>query len=65
MSRPDMNRPIELADGLMDQLYEETDNVADLVGCLALAVRRIQGYSDYIRLSTDQQMKDIRTKEES
>lgn len=64
MSRPDMNRPIELADGLIDQLYKETDNVADFVGCLALAVRRIQGYSDYVRLSTNQQMKGLRTKEE-
>jgi len=64
MSILDMNRPIELADGLIEQLYRETDNVADLVGCLALAVRRIQGYGDYIRLSTDQQMKDLKTKEE-
>ena len=64
MSRADINRPIELADELIDQLYRETDNVADLVGCLALAVRRIQGYSDYIRLSTGQQMKDLRTKED-
>ena len=64
MSRPDMNRPIELADGLIEKLYKETNNVADLVGCLALAVRRIQGYSDYVRLSTDQHMRDLRTKED-
>ena len=64
MSRFDMNRPLELADELIDKLYAETDNVADFVGCLALAVRRIQGYSDYIRLSTDQRMKCLRTKED-
>lgn len=62
MSRLDMNRPLELADELIDRLREETDNVADLVGCLALAARRIQGYSDYVCLSTDQQMKGLRTK---
>lgn len=64
MSRLDMNRPIELADELIDQLSDETDNAADFLGGIALAVRRLQGYNDYILLAMNQTLRRVKTKED-
>lgn len=63
MSRPDINRPIELADELIDQLAEETDNAADLLGGIALAVRRLQGYQEYVLLTFNPMLMSYKTKE--
>ena len=64
MSRLDMNRPLELADELINQLSEETDNAADLLGGIALSVRRLQGYNDYILLTMNQSLRRVKTKED-
>ena len=64
MSRLDMNRPLELADELIVKLSEETDNAADLLGGIALAIRRLQGYNDYILLTMNQSLRMVKTKED-
>ena len=64
MSRLDMNRPLELADELINQLSEETDNAADLLGGIALAIRWLQGYNDYILLTMNQSLRRVKTKED-
>lgn len=46
-----MNRAIELADGLIARLTEENDNAADVLAGIAVAVRRMQGYSDHLILT--------------
>lgn len=64
MSRLDMNRPIELADELINQLREETDNQADFLGGIALAIRRMQGYQDYVLLAFNPMLISYKTKED-
>ena len=64
MDRLDMNRPLELADELIDQLAEETDTAADLLGGIALAIRRLQGYNDYVLLTINQSLRGVKTKED-
>jgi len=62
MSRLDINRPLELADELIDQLMEETDNQADLLGGISLAIRRMQGYQDYVLLAFNPKLRDMPTR---
>lgn len=64
MSRLDMNRPFELADELIDQLSEETDNAADLLGGIALAIRRMQGYQEYVLLASNPTLRSYKTKDD-
>lgn len=64
MSRLDMNRPLELADELIDQLRQETDNQADFLGGIALAIRRMQGYQDYVLLAFNPMLRSCKTKED-
>ena len=65
MSRLDINRPLELADELINKLREETDNQADLLGGIALAIRRMQGYQDYVLVALNPTLRSYKTKEES
>ena len=51
MSQIDMNRCDELADELVEQLYGEADNVAELLSSVAVIIRRLQSYNDYLLLS--------------
>jgi hypothetical protein len=60
----DINRPLELADELIGRLTEETDNQADLLGGIALAIRRMQGYQDYVLLTFNPTLRRYKTKEE-
>jgi len=64
MDRLDMNRPLELADELIDRLREETDNQADFLGGISLAIRRMQGYQDYVLLAFNPTLRSYKTKEE-
>ena len=64
MSKLDMNRPLELADELIDRLSEETDTAADLLGGIALAIRRLQGYNDYVLLTMNQSLRRVKTRED-
>ena len=59
--RSEINRAIDLADELIDQLGNETDNVADFLAGIALAIRRLQGYNDYLLLSLNQSLRKMRT----
>ena len=51
MSQIDMSRGIELADELVDRLYEESDNAAELLSNIAVAIRILQSYNDCMLLS--------------
>lgn len=64
VSMIDMNRPLELADELIYQLSEETDNAADLLGGIALAIRWMQGYQEYVLLACNPMLRSYKTKEE-
>ena len=64
LKKLDMERPIELADELITKLSEETDNAADLLGGIALAIRWLQGYNDYILLTMNQSLRRVKTKED-
>lgn len=57
----DMNRAIELADEMISQLGDETDNVADFLAEIALAIRWLQGYNDYLLLSLNPSLRKMRT----
>lgn len=59
--RSEINRAIDLADELIDQLGNETDNVADFLAGIALAIRRLQGYNDYLLLSLNPSLRKMRT----
>lgn len=61
MRADDMNRAIRLADDLMDELRDGTDNVAEMLAGIAIAIRRLQGYNDYLLLSFDPTLRDIPT----
>ena len=64
MSILDMNRPLELADELINHLADETDNMAEFLAGLAIAVRRIQGYQDYAFLALNPMLKELKMAEE-
>lgn len=59
--KSDMNRAIELADEMISQLGDETDNVADFLAEIALAIRWLQGYNDYLLLSLNPSLRKMRT----
>ena len=51
MSQIDMNHCDELADELVEQLYGESDNAAEFLSSVAVIIRRLQSYNDYLLLS--------------
>ena len=64
LKKLDMERPIELADELIAKLSEDTDNAADLLGGIALAIRWLQGYNDYVLLTMNQSLRRVKTNED-
>jgi len=60
----DMNRPLQLADELIDSIGAETDNAADFLAGIAIAIRRLQGYNDFVLISTNTTLKSMRTSDD-
>lgn len=51
MRQIDINRGTDLADELMERLWEESENAAELLSSVAVAIRRLQSYDDYLLLT--------------
>ncbi len=55
-----MNMAIKYADDLVDRIAENTDNAADYLAGISLAVRRLQGYEEYMQICLDPNLRAIR-----
>lgn len=64
MSQIDMSRGIELANELVDRLYEESDNAAELLSNIAVAIRILQSYNDCFLLSTNMTLRGMPVRRE-
>jgi hypothetical protein len=60
----DINRGTELADELIEKLWEESENAAELLSSVAVAIRRMQGYNDYLLLSLNGPLRRMPVREE-
>ena len=64
MSQIDMSRCDDLADELIERLYGESDNAAELLSSVAVVIRRLQSYNDYLLLSMNGPLQRIQIHEE-
>lgn len=64
MRQIDMNRGIELADELVERLWDESDNASELISSIAVAIRRLQGYNDYMMLTLNVPLRRTQIHEE-
>lgn len=64
MSQIDMSRCDDLADELIERLYGESDNAAELLSSVAVVIRRLQSYNDYLLLSMNGPLQRIQIHKE-
>lgn len=64
MRQIDINRGTELADELVERLWDESDNASEFVTSIAVAIRRLQSYSDYTLLTLNVPLRRTQIHEE-